>query len=72
VGVPAGAITELVGPAGVGKSQVAMGLALAAALPRELGGLAATVMYIGGRPRRLRRLGDAHGPLLDVGCLLRS
>ncbi|KIY96063.1 putative DNA repair protein RAD51 [Monoraphidium neglectum] len=46
VGVPAGAITELVGPAGVGKSQMAMGLALSAALPRELGGLAATVMYI--------------------------
>lgn len=47
VGVPAGAITELVGPAGVGKSQMAMGLALSAALPRELGGLGAAVMYIG-------------------------
>jgi hypothetical protein len=47
VGVPPGAITELVGPAGVGKSQMAMGLALSAALPRELQGLGAAVMYIG-------------------------
>lgn len=47
MGVPSGAITELVGPAGVGKSQMAMGLALSAALPRELQGLGATVMYIG-------------------------
>jgi RecA/RadA recombinase len=54
VGVPAGAITELVGPAGVGKSQMAMGLALSAALPRELGGLAATVMYIGEQGRGMQ------------------
>ncbi|GBF98527.1 DNA repair protein RAD51 [Raphidocelis subcapitata] len=46
VGVPPGAITELVGPAGVGKSQMAMGLALSAALPRELQGLGVTAMYI--------------------------
>jgi hypothetical protein len=59
VGLPPGAITELVGPAGVGKSQMAMGLALSAALPRELQGLGATVMYIGGGGVRSGRRGCA-------------
>jgi hypothetical protein len=37
-GIPRGAITELVGPAGVGKSQLCHMLALLAALPQRLGG----------------------------------
>eukprot|EP00878_Enallax_costatus_P014034 GHUV01014676.1.p1 GENE.GHUV01014676.1~~GHUV01014676.1.p1 ORF type:complete len:342 (+),score=88.81 GHUV01014676.1:305-1330(+) len=46
IGLPPGAITELVGPAGVGKSQFCYTLALQVALPRALGGLESTLMYI--------------------------
>ncbi|GLC45956.1 DNA repair protein RAD51 [Pleodorina starrii] len=46
LGLPAGSITELVGPGGVGKSQMCHMMALAAALPAEQGGLAAGVVYI--------------------------
>ncbi|WIA20433.1 hypothetical protein OEZ85_004846 [Tetradesmus obliquus] len=45
-GLPAGVITELVGPAGVGKSQTCYTIALQVALPRALGGLEAMLMYI--------------------------
>ena len=74
VGVPRGAITELVGPAGVGKSQMAMGLALSAALPRELQGLGATVMYIGGGCGSAN--GTTHGGAacmgMDLSCLVHA
>lgn len=46
IGLPPAAITELVGPAGVGKSQFCYSLALQAAMPVALGGLAATLIYI--------------------------
>jgi RAD51-like protein 1 len=42
-GVPTGSITELVGPAGAGKTQFCLTLAVAAAAPRRLGGLDAGV-----------------------------
>lgn len=38
LGVPVGSITELVGPGGVGKSQLSHMLALAVAMPEALGG----------------------------------
>ncbi len=37
-GLPCGSITELVGPGGVGKSQMCHMMALRAALPQRLGG----------------------------------
>ncbi|PNW88342.1 hypothetical protein CHLRE_01g025300v5 [Chlamydomonas reinhardtii] len=46
LGVPVGSITELVGPGGVGKSQLSHMLALAVAMPEALGGLGAGVVYI--------------------------
>ncbi|KAG2489295.1 hypothetical protein HYH03_012127 [Edaphochlamys debaryana] len=45
-GVPAGSITELVGPGGVGKSQFCHSMAAAVSLPAECGGLGAGVVYI--------------------------
>ena len=45
-GLPAGGITELVGPAGVGKSQMCFQLSLLCASPTSCGGLGATVLYI--------------------------
>ncbi|KAG1657551.1 hypothetical protein FOA52_005437 [Chlamydomonas sp. UWO 241] len=45
-GVPAGSVTELVGPAGVGKSQMCFQLALLCTAPVEAGGLGATVMFV--------------------------
>ncbi|XP_051142388.1 DNA repair protein RAD51 homolog 2 isoform X2 [Andrographis paniculata] len=41
-GIPSGVVTELVGPAGIGKTQ----LALLASLPTSYGGLGGCVMYI--------------------------
>ena len=45
-GVPTGSITELVGPAGAGKTQFCLTLAVAAAAPRRLGGLDAGVVFV--------------------------
>eukprot|EP00937_MAST-01D_sp_MAST-1D-sp2_P002853 g2853.t1 len=47
-GVPVGSITELVGPAGVGKTQMALMLTALATLPREQGGFGegSGVLYI--------------------------
>ncbi|RZC83569.1 hypothetical protein C5167_046352 [Papaver somniferum] len=45
-GVPFGALTELVGPAGIGKTQFCMKLALLAALPTACGGLNGRAIYI--------------------------
>ncbi|XP_058110084.1 DNA repair protein RAD51 homolog 2 isoform X3 [Magnolia sinica] len=45
-GIPSGALTELVGPAGIGKTQFCLKLALAAALPVCNGGLNGRVIYI--------------------------
>ncbi|KXZ49492.1 hypothetical protein GPECTOR_21g718 [Gonium pectorale] len=46
LGLPAGSITELVGPGGVGKSQLCHMLALVTALPQAHGGLGSGVVYI--------------------------
>ena len=45
-GVPTGSITELVGPAGAGKTQFCLTLAVAAAAPGRLGGLDAGVVFV--------------------------
>eukprot|EP00850_Spirogloea_muscicola_P021697 SM000258S09113 [mRNA] locus=s258:147916:150966:- [translate_table: standard] len=45
-GIPLGAVTELVGPAGVGKTQFCLMLAIFATLPKALGGLSGSVFYI--------------------------
>ena len=45
-GVPTGSISELVGPAGAGKTQMCLTLAAAVAAPKESGGLGAGVVYV--------------------------
>ena len=45
-GVPTGSINELVGPAGAGKTQMCLTLAVATAAPTNAGGLGAGVVYI--------------------------
>ncbi|GAB2285137.1 DNA repair protein RAD51 [Dionaea muscipula] len=45
-GIPFGAVTELVGPAGIGKTQLCLKLALLASLPQSYGGLDGHVIYI--------------------------
>ncbi|GAB2215132.1 hypothetical protein Droror1_Dr00019509 [Drosera rotundifolia] len=45
-GIPFGAVTELVGPAGIGKTQFCLKLALLASLPKSYGGLDGHVIYI--------------------------
>ncbi|KAK9070208.1 hypothetical protein SSX86_010608 [Deinandra increscens subsp. villosa] len=45
-GLPFGALTELVGPAGIGKTQFCLKISLLAALPSRYGGLDGHVIYI--------------------------
>lgn len=45
-GIPFGVVTELVGPAGIGKTQFCLKLALLASLPATCGGLEGQVIYI--------------------------
>ncbi|GAQ85938.1 putative DNA repair protein RAD51 [Klebsormidium nitens] len=45
-GVPLGSITELVGPAGVGKTQLCLMLSIFATLPTDIGGLDGKCVYI--------------------------
>eukprot|EP00005_Dracoamoeba_jomungandri_P014526 CAMPEP_0174273518 /NCGR_PEP_ID=MMETSP0439-20130205/54784_1 /TAXON_ID=0 /ORGANISM="Stereomyxa ramosa, Strain Chinc5" /LENGTH=307 /DNA_ID=CAMNT_0015364719 /DNA_START=209 /DNA_END=1129 /DNA_ORIENTATION=+ len=45
-GIPSGSITEVVGPFGVGKTQLCLQLAMVTALPTEYGGLDSSVIYI--------------------------
>ncbi|KAG6521015.1 hypothetical protein ZIOFF_018081 [Zingiber officinale] len=45
-GIPFGALTELVGPSGIGKTQFCLKLALLAALPSSYGGLNGRVIYM--------------------------
>ncbi|XP_020529941.1 DNA repair protein RAD51 homolog 2 isoform X2 [Amborella trichopoda] len=45
-GIPFGALTELVGPAGIGKTQFCLKLSLLAALPTSYGGLDGCAIYI--------------------------
>ncbi|KAL2487797.1 DNA repair protein RAD51-like protein 2 [Forsythia ovata] len=45
-GIPFGVVTELVGPAGIGKTQFCLKLALLASLPSSHGGLDGHVIYI--------------------------
>jgi len=65
-GVQAGGISELVGPAGVGKTQLCMMLTAFATLPRRLGGLEGTVLYFDTENKfsseRLVEIARAHFP----------
>ncbi|XP_021278824.1 DNA repair protein RAD51 homolog 2 isoform X1 [Herrania umbratica] len=45
-GIPFGVLTELVGPAGIGKTQFCLKLSLLASLPTNYGGLDGRVIYI--------------------------
>ncbi|XP_009625924.1 DNA repair protein RAD51 homolog 2 isoform X1 [Nicotiana tomentosiformis] len=45
-GIPFGVVTELVGPAGIGKTQFCLKLSLLASLPLSYGGLDGSVIYI--------------------------
>ncbi|XP_078430250.1 DNA repair (Rad51) family protein isoform X3 [Wolffia australiana] len=45
-GIPFGSLTEVVGPAGVGKTQFCLKLSLLAALPSSFGGLDGRVIYV--------------------------
>ncbi|KAG8371384.1 hypothetical protein BUALT_Bualt13G0082200 [Buddleja alternifolia] len=45
-GIPFGVVTELVGPAGIGKTQFCLKLALLASLPISFGGLGGRVTYV--------------------------
>ncbi|KAK2998985.1 hypothetical protein RJ639_024447, partial [Escallonia herrerae] len=45
-GIPYGVLTELVGPAGIGKTQFCLKLSLLASLPSSYGGLNGRVIYI--------------------------
>ncbi|KAK4483142.1 hypothetical protein RD792_010322 [Penstemon davidsonii] len=45
-GIPFGVVTELVGPAGIGKTQFCLKLALLASLPTSYGGLGGHVIYV--------------------------
>lgn len=45
-GIPFGVLTELVGPAGIGKTQFCLKLSLLASLPANCGGLDGRVIYI--------------------------
>ncbi|XP_054617124.1 DNA repair protein RAD51 homolog 2 [Dunckerocampus dactyliophorus] len=45
-GLPSGSITEVAGPSGCGKTQLCLMLSVVATLPKELGGLDRSVIYI--------------------------
>ncbi|OMO67559.1 hypothetical protein CCACVL1_20451 [Corchorus capsularis] len=45
-GIPFGVLTELVGPAGIGKTQFCLKLSLLASLPTKYGGLDGRVVYV--------------------------
>ncbi|CAN1226903.1 DNA repair protein RAD51 homolog 2 [Linum grandiflorum] len=45
-GIPFGVLTELVGPAGIGKTQFCLKISLLAAMPMPYGGLDAHVIYV--------------------------
>ena len=45
-GIPTGGISELVGPAGAGKTQMCLALSAVCATPREAGGMGGGVVYI--------------------------
>ncbi|KAM7394909.1 hypothetical protein PAMA_006583 [Pampus argenteus] len=45
-GLPCGAITEVTGPSGCGKTQLCLMLSVLATLPKKLGGLDSSVIYI--------------------------
>jgi RecA/RadA recombinase len=63
LGVPLGRVTELVGAAGIGKTQMALQLALDVQLPAELGGCEGAAVYLdsegGASPWRLRAMAAA-------------
>ncbi|XP_071720443.1 DNA repair protein RAD51 homolog 2-like isoform X2 [Rutidosis leptorrhynchoides] len=70
-GLPFGALTELVGPAGIGKTQFCLKISLLAALPSCYGGLDGHVIYIDVESkfnsRRLIEIGLSSFP--EVFCL---
>ncbi|KAJ3688163.1 hypothetical protein LUZ61_017327 [Rhynchospora tenuis] len=65
-GIPFGALTELVGPSGIGKTQFCLKLALLAALPECYGGLNGRVIYIDTESkfssRRMIEIGEGSFP----------
>ncbi|KAF3777962.1 DNA repair RAD51-like protein 2 [Nymphaea thermarum] len=65
-GIPFGALTELVGPAGIGKTQFCLKLSLLAALPTSCGGLNGHVIYVDTESkfssRRLIEIGESCYP----------
>ncbi|KMZ69785.1 hypothetical protein ZOSMA_207G00270 [Zostera marina] len=65
-GMPFGCLTELVGPAGIGKTQFCLKLSLIAALPASAGGLNGHVVYIDTESkfssRRLIEIGENSFP----------
>ncbi|GMH11980.1 hypothetical protein Nepgr_013821 [Nepenthes gracilis] len=69
-GIPFGVLTELVGPAGIGKTQFCLKLALLASLPQSYGGLDGRVIYIDVESkfssRRIIEIGSKSFP--DVFC----
>lgn len=72
-GVPTGSISELVGPAGAGKTQMCLTLACACAAPRRCGGLESGVVFIDTEQRfssqRLAEIARAKFPeVLSPAC----
>lgn len=65
-GIPFGVMTEIVGPAGIGKTQFCITLSVLAAMPVELGGLDGRVIYIDTekkfRPERLLQIAKSRFP----------
>ncbi|KAJ3676382.1 hypothetical protein LUZ60_003794 [Juncus effusus] len=65
-GIPFGALTELVGPSGIGKTQFCLKLALLATLPECYGGLNGRVVYIDTESkfssRRMIEIGESSFP----------
>uniref|UniRef100_A0ACD5TYH9 Uncharacterized protein n=1 Tax=Avena sativa TaxID=4498 RepID=A0ACD5TYH9_AVESA len=65
-GIPLGKLTEVVGPSGIGKTQLCLKLALLATLPECYGGLNGRVVYIDTEskfsPRRMIEIGQKSFP----------
>ncbi|KAI9081852.1 hypothetical protein K1719_036114 [Acacia pycnantha] len=61
-GIPFGALTELVGPAGIGKTQFCLKLSLLASLPPQYGGLDGRVIYIDAESKFSSKIKPHHAP----------
>nr|WCZ58576.1 DNA repair protein RAD51 homolog 3 [Andalucia godoyi] len=71
-GVPCGSLTEFCGPPGVGKTQLAMQIAVDTVIPKELGGCAGSALYIDTEgsfsKERLAMIAEAMIDLVKVKC----